>query len=89
MFVTVSVILCLQVAPGPLHLDTDCAPEEQGVEEIVTDSSLAPDLDFFGCMLGQAAVVKWKSENPLYHSDRWRIARIRCVPGRYEVRGRA
>lgn len=27
MFVTVAVILCMKLAPGPLHLDRDCAPE--------------------------------------------------------------
>lgn len=90
MFVTVAVVLCLKIAPGPLHLDRDCAPEEQTVEEIVTDSDMDEALDFHGCMIeGQIGVAKWKSENPVYRADKWRIARIKCIPGHYEVKGRA
>lgn len=85
MFVTVAVVMCLQLAPGPLHLDRDCAPEEMRVDEIVTDTDLEPDLSFQDCMLGQAKIVKWKDEHPIYHADKWRIARTRCVPGHYEL----
>lgn len=80
----------MQVAPGPIDLEKDCSPQEQTVEEIVTDSSMDDNVDFNSCMiLGQVNVAKWKSEHPVYHSDRWRIARIKCVPGSYEIRGRA
>lgn len=90
MFVTVAVVLCLRIAPGPLYLDKDCAPQEQTVEEIVTTSELDESVDFNGCMVhGQIGVADWKSHHPLYHSERWRIARIKCVPGRYELKGRA
>lgn len=89
MFVTVAVILCMKVAPGPLYLDSDCAPQEQMVEEIVTDTTRDDSLDFQGCMIhAQIGVADWKAHHPIYHSDKWRIARIRCVPGHYEVRGR-
>lgn len=90
MIVTIAVVLCLRLAPGPLHLDRDCAPEEQTIEEIVTDSSLDEDVTFQSCMVsGQIGVAAWKASHPIYRADKWRIARIRCVPGHYEIRGRA
>lgn len=89
MFVTVVAILCFQVAAGPLDLDTDCSPQEQTVEEIITDSTVDEFADFFGCMIqGQIGASKWKASHPIYHSDKWRIARIKCVPGHYEIHGR-
>lgn len=90
MYVTVVAILCkLVVAQPTLAPDADCTAEETRVEEIVTDSTVDEFADFFSCMVqGQIGVAKWKSENPLYHADRWRVARVKCVPGKYEIRGR-
>lgn len=90
MYVAVVAVLCMQIAKGPLSLDTDCAPQEQSVEEVVTDSTVDEFADFFGCMIqGQIGVADWKAHHPIYHSDHWRVARIKCVPGHYEIKGRA
>ena len=86
---SVVAVLCLKIAQGPLDLDTDCSPQEQTVEEIITDSTVDEFVDFFGCMIqGQIGAADWKAKHPIYHSDKWRIARIKCVPGKYEVHGR-
>lgn len=90
MFVTVVAVLCrLVVAQPTIAPNTDCTAEEARVEEIVTSSDIDDTLTFQGCMMGQAAVVDWKGKSPLYHSNRWRIARIKCAPGHYEPQGRA
>lgn len=89
MFTTVVAVMCYLSAARTIAADRDCTDEEISVEEVVTDTNLTPELTFQGCMIGQPAVAKWKSEHSLYHGDRWRVARIRCVPGHYEPRGRA
>jgi hypothetical protein len=79
MFVTVVAVLC--------HLGGPAA--DSCVEEIVTDSNMTPDITFQECMKGaQAPLAKWMGEHPLYHSN-WRIERYKCVPGHYEIKGRA
>lgn len=79
MFVTVVAVLC--------HLGGPAAGS--CVEEIVTDSSMTPDITFQECMKGaQAPLAKWMGEHPLYHSN-WRIERYKCVPGHYEIKGQA
>lgn len=91
MLVTVVAVLCqLQVAHPTLAADRDCTSEEVRVEEIVTDTDMDENVTMWSCQAGgQAPLAKWKSEHPVYHSDRWRIARVMCVPGHYELRGRA
>jgi len=90
MFVTVAVVLCkLVVAHPTIAPDRDCTAEEMKIVEVVTDSSKEEHLDFMSCQLGQAPLAKWKSDNPLYFKPSWRIARILCVPGKYEPPGRA
>lgn len=73
MFVTVVVTLC--------HLtSTNC------IEQIVTSSSLDSRVTFESCVTGgQAALAKWKEENPVYHSRAWHIQRYKCVPGDYKI----
>ncbi|MBR0714110.1 hypothetical protein [Bradyrhizobium liaoningense] len=79
MFVTVVAILC--------HLGAAAAGD--CVEEIVTDSNMTPDITFQECLKGaQAPLAKWMGDHPLYHSN-WRIDRYKCVPGHYEIKGRA
>lgn len=91
MFVTMAVIVCkLLVAQPTLAPSSDCTAEEATVEEIVADTDTMPELDMMYCqMRGQEVAADWKSKNPLYHSNKWRIARYRCAPGHYEIRGRA
>jgi hypothetical protein len=79
MFVTVVAVLC--------HLLVGNSICE---EQIVTDSNLTSGLTFMDCMAGaQAPLAKWKGEHPIYRSDAYRIERYKCVPGHYELRGRA
>ena len=79
MFVTVVAVLC--------HLGSLAAG--CCVEEIVTDSSMTPEITFQECMKGaQAPLAKWVSEHPIYHSN-WRVDRYKCVPGHYEIKGSA
>ncbi len=79
MFVTVVAVLC--------HLGVTAAGS--CVEEIVTDSNLTPEITFQQCAVGaQAPLAKWMSEHPIYHSH-WRLERYKCVPGHYEIKGRA
>jgi hypothetical protein len=76
MFVTVVAVLCQISGVG-------C------VEEIVTDSNLTPEITFLECAQGaQAPLAKWITEHPIYHAN-WRLDRYKCVPGRYEIKGRA
>lgn len=91
MFVTAVVVLCkLMVAEPTLAPDSDCTAEEAKIEEIVTDSSMDPTIDFQSCMVTwPMAITKWKSESPLYRSPVWRVARVKCVPGHYEIPGKA
>lgn len=91
MFVTVVAVLChLAVVHPTIAPAGDCTAEEASVEEIVTDTSMDDTVDFFSCQIhGQIGVADWKAHHPLYHSDTWRVARIKCAPGHYEIRGRA
>ena len=69
MFVTVVAVLC--------HLGSLAAG--RCVEEIVTDSSMTPEITFQECVKGaQAPLAKWVSEHPIYHSN-WRVDRYKCV----------
>lgn len=91
MYVTVVAIMCHLIVASPTFApDADCTAEEASVEEIITDSSMDEFADFFGCMVqGQIGAADWKGKHPIYRSDKWRIARIKCVPGHYEVHGKA
>jgi hypothetical protein len=90
MFVTVVAIMCQLAVPlATIAPDRDCTAEETRVEEIVTDTDRDPEhLDFMSCMIhGQLGVAQWKIKHPIYFKDRWRVARTKCVPGHYELRG--
>jgi hypothetical protein len=91
MFVTVVAVMCyLHGARAILPDAGECTAEEIVREEIVVDTDLDPTVTFFDCqMMGQPKLAQWKSEHHTYHTDRWRIARVRCVPGHYEIKGRA
>jgi hypothetical protein len=91
MIVTMAVVLCkLMVTQPTIMPESDCTAEEATVEEIVGDTDTMPELDFNYCQIrGQEIAADWKNKNPLYHSNKWRIARWRCAPGHYEIRGKA
>jgi hypothetical protein len=75
MFVSVVAVLCSLSGPA-------C------VEEIVTDSSLDDSVTMQSClMIGEAAIVKWMNEHPIYHAN-WRLDRFKCSPGKYEIKGK-
>lgn len=79
VFVTVVAVLCHLLGNEPVCL-----------EEIVTDSTMTEGLTFMDCMSGaQAPLAKWKTEHPIYRNERWFIQRYKCVPGHYEIKGRA
>lgn len=88
MIVTVVAVMCkLAVAQATIAPDRDCTPEEVKIEEIVTDSDKDESFSFQGCMVGQAQVADWKAHHPVYLKDEWRVARIKCVPGHYVIKG--
>lgn len=91
MFVTVVAVLCHLITPAAtIAPERDCTAEESKIVEVVTDSEKDPDhVDLMACQLGQAALAKWKGEHPIYGKNGWRIGRVMCVPGHYEVPGRA
>lgn len=91
MFVTVVAVVCnLVVAKPTIAPDTDCTNEEARVEEIVTDSNMDDKVDFISCQIhGLIAVAEWKGKHPIYSKPTWRVARIKCVPGQYQLRGQA
>lgn len=90
MYATVVAVMCqMLVAQPTIAPDGDCTSEEARVEEIVTDTDLDTRVDFFSCMIDhQMGAADWKSHHPIYAKRGWRIARIKCVPGLYEIKGR-
>lgn len=91
MFATTVAVMChLLVAQRTIAADPDCTAEEERIEEIITDTTLDPKSDFMYCMIkGLELAADWKGKHPIYHSDKWRIGKVKCAPGHYEVRGRA
>ena len=89
MFVTVVAVMCKMMVSHPTIAPSgDCTPEEAQVEEVVTSSDLDPSVDFMGCMIhSQIGISDWKQHNPRYFKDNYRVARIRCVPGHYVIKG--
>ena len=74
MFVTLVAILC--------NTSSLC------VEEIVTDSSLS-DITWQECQIhGQIGIMNWMASDPRYRVN-WTVESYKCVPGHYEIRGRA
>lgn len=89
MIATAVAVMCRLLVVHPTILpDRDCTAEEARVEEIVTDSDRDEHFDLFSCYLhSQIAIADWKKNHPIYFKAGWRIARIKCVPGHYVVRG--
>jgi hypothetical protein len=69
MFITVFATVC--------HL---VAGVDACVEEIVTDNTLDNTLTMQSCMMGQANVVKWMTEHPIYHTG-YRLQNWKCRIG--------
>lgn len=58
------------------------------VEEIVTDSALS-DITWQECQIhGQMGIIEWMRHDPRYHAN-WKVESYKCVPGHYEIKGRA
>ena len=73
MFVTLVAILC--------------STSGLCVEEIVTDSSLS-DITWQECQIhGQMGIIQWIAHDPRYRN--WTVESYKCVPGHYEIRGKA
>lgn len=88
MFVTIVAVMChLVVASRTIAADRDCTAEEARVEEIVTDTDKDASVDMSACQIGQAPLADWKQHHPIYFKPAWRIGRVKCVPGHYEVKG--
>lgn len=84
MVITALVLMCHVLGPTdsltpatPSNLDTGNAPKCEPV--VVTDSDRTPGLTMLGCMLSQPAIAQWKTAHPLYKSDEWRIADVKCI----------
>jgi hypothetical protein len=72
MFTTLVVVLCHLTGPAA----GAC------FEKVVTNSDMDDSLSMQSCVMGQAALAKWMSESPLYHTG-YLIERIKCIPGHY------
>jgi hypothetical protein len=58
------------------------------VEQIVTDSDQTPNLSFTSCAINaQKEIAQWMQHSK--YSEGWRLDRYKCIPGHYELRGRA
>jgi hypothetical protein len=80
MFVTVVAVVCHLFATNVALCK----------EVIVTDSDQTANLSLTDCALfGQISVAKWKTEHPVYNSDKYIVARYKCVPGHYVLRDEA
>lgn len=65
-----------------------CSASGLCVEEIVTDSSLS-DITWQECQIhGQMGIADWMAHDPRYHAH-WHVESYKCVPGHYEIKGRA
>ncbi|XUM19801.1 hypothetical protein ACRAVF_19235 [Bradyrhizobium oligotrophicum S58] len=89
MYATVVAVMCHLLTPHPtIAPEAECTAEEARVEEIVTDTDLDTSVDMFSCLTQhQAGVAEWKSKHRIYFQGDWRVARIKCVPGVYQLRG--
>jgi hypothetical protein len=72
VILTVVVLICHQLAGISAPI---CH------EEIVTKA----EMPMQACMIFQPAIADWK-EKSIYRGEQWTIARVRCVPGDYELR---
>jgi hypothetical protein len=91
MIVTVVAVMCHMMVEQPtIAPDRDCTAEEARVEEIVTSSDMDPNVDFMSCMIhAQLGLADWKVKHPIYFKPSWRVGRVKCVPGHYEIKGAA
>ena len=78
MFTTLVAVLCHALVAGA----------DVCVDEVVTDSYLDPRLTWISCqVMAQPGIAEWMRTKPNYHN--WRLARWKCVPGKYEPAGAA
>jgi hypothetical protein len=72
MMITVVALMCHQLA----GISSPVCHEEIVVQD---------DMPMQACLLAQPALADWKSKSK-YAGDQWTIARIRCIPGNYELK---
>lgn len=91
MYVTVVAVMCkLMVETRTIAPSNDCTPEEARIEEIVETTDQDPNMDVFACHIrSQIVVADWKKQHPIYFKDAWRVARVKCAPGKYTPKGEA
>jgi hypothetical protein len=73
MQITVVALMCHTLASIPQAV---CR------EEIVVKD----EMPMQACMLSQPAIADWKRRS-IFSGDQWKVARIKCVPGDYVVKG--
>ena len=73
MQITVVALICHTLASIPQPV---CR------EEIVVKD----EMPMQACMLSQPAIADWKRRS-IFSGDQWTVARIKCVPGDYVVKG--
>lgn len=71
MITTVVAVLCHSLAGIPAVCH----------EEIVAQQNMPMQQ----CMMGQPELADWK-EKSRFRGEQWHIARIRCIPGDYQVK---
>jgi hypothetical protein len=73
MMITVVVVMCHQLA----NIAAPVCHEEIVVQD---------DMPMQACLLAwPPAIADWKSKSK-YAGDQWTVAKIRCIPGNYELR---
>jgi hypothetical protein len=75
MQITVVALMCHTLASIPQPV---CR------EEIVVKD----EMPMQACMLSQPAIADWKRRS-MFSGDQWNVARIKCVPGDYVLKGAA
>lgn len=71
MQITVVVVVCHALA---------------GISSPVCREEIVARIDAIqACMIGQPAIADWKSHS-IYNGPQWTIARIKCVPGDYQLK---
>lgn len=96
MMLSIVVLACHLATVAPPSSDDDTFSDPDGLRPAAAD--VAPpieycheevlaeiDLPMQACMMSQPQLAYWK-EHSTFSGPSWRIAKWRCIPGRYVVR---